>query len=37
MQAGKNLQLSALRLGNLMSQLLKKNPLPEFKSQIVGF
>lgn len=33
---GKNLQLSALRLTNLMSQLFKKNPLPEFKKQIVS-
>ena len=35
--SGKNLQLSALRLANLMNQLLKKNPLPEFKSQLVSF
>ena len=31
---GKNLQLSALRLSNLLGMLFKKNPLPEFKDQI---
>ncbi|CAI2383698.1 unnamed protein product [Moneuplotes crassus] len=31
---GKNLQLSALRLSNLLGMLFKKNPLPEFQDEI---
>ena len=31
---GKNLQLSALRLANLMSMMFKKNPIPEFNEHI---
>ena len=31
---GKNLQLSALRLANLMSMLFKKNPIPEFNEHV---
>lgn len=31
---GKNLQVSALRLTNLLGMLFKKNPLPEFQEQV---